>query len=171
MNASEKSAIVMLTLGDVPAAEVFKHLNAHEVKQISASMVNMAGFTHDQMAMVLEEFKKTPANMRRSASTPTIICAACWSRRWAKSVPPRCWRICWIPTGAPTASKRSTLWIRRRCSTLSAKSTRRSSPPFWSTSNVTGRRTCWANSTSANVTTSCCVSPPSAAYSRPRCRS
>jgi len=58
MNASEKSAIVMLTLGDVLAAEVFKHLNAHEVKLISASMVNMAGFTHDQMAMVLEEFKK-----------------------------------------------------------------------------------------------------------------
>ncbi|MEZ6874436.1 flagellar motor switch protein FliG [Enterobacter sp. KBR-315C3_2022] len=58
MNASDKSAIVMLTLGDVLAAEVFKHLNAHEVKLISASMVNMAGFTHDQMAMVLEEFKK-----------------------------------------------------------------------------------------------------------------
>ena len=57
MNASEKSAIVMLTLGDVLAAEVFKHLNAHEVKQISASMVNIAGFTHDQMAAVLEEFK------------------------------------------------------------------------------------------------------------------
>lgn len=48
----------MLTLGDVLAAEVFKHLNAHEVKQISSSMVNMAGFTHDQMAMVLEQFKK-----------------------------------------------------------------------------------------------------------------
>lgn len=58
MNASEKSAIVMLTLGDVLAAEVFKHLNAHEVKQISSSMVNMAGFIHDQMAMVLEQFKK-----------------------------------------------------------------------------------------------------------------
>jgi flagellar motor switch protein FliG len=58
MNASDKSAIVMLTLGDVLAAEVFKHLNAHEVKLTSASMVNMAGFTHDQMAMVLEEFKK-----------------------------------------------------------------------------------------------------------------
>lgn len=58
MNASEKSAIVMLTLGDVLAAEVFKHLNAHEVKQISSSMVNMAGFTHDQMATVLEQFKQ-----------------------------------------------------------------------------------------------------------------
>ncbi|MGU3415882.1 flagellar motor switch protein FliG [Enterobacteriaceae bacterium C23F] len=57
MNAAEKSAIVMLTLGDELAAEVFKHLNAHEVKQISSSMVNMAGFTHEQMASVLQEFK------------------------------------------------------------------------------------------------------------------
>jgi len=57
MNAAEKSAIVMLTLGDVLAAEVFKHLNAHEVKTISSSMVNMAGFTHDQMAPVLRDFK------------------------------------------------------------------------------------------------------------------
>ncbi|WP_435952256.1 flagellar motor switch protein FliG [Dryocola sp. BD626] len=56
MNAYEKSAIIMLTLGDELAAEVFKHLNAHEVKQISSSMVNMAGFTHDQMSAVLEEF-------------------------------------------------------------------------------------------------------------------
>ncbi|EKS6336828.1 TPA: flagellar motor switch protein FliG [Enterobacter hormaechei subsp. xiangfangensis] len=57
MNAAEKSAIVMLTLGDVLAAEVFKHLNAHEVKTISSTMVNMAGFTHDQMASVLRDFK------------------------------------------------------------------------------------------------------------------
>ncbi|MCU3472522.1 flagellar motor switch protein FliG [Enterobacter hormaechei subsp. steigerwaltii] len=57
MNAAEKSAIVMLTLGDVLAAEVFKHLNAHEVKTISSSIVNMAGFTHDQMASVLRDFK------------------------------------------------------------------------------------------------------------------
>jgi len=57
MNASDKSAIVMLTLGDELAAEVFKHLNAHEVKQISSSMVNMASFTHNQMAEVLREFK------------------------------------------------------------------------------------------------------------------
>ncbi len=58
MNACDKSAIVMLTLGDELAAEVFKHLNAHEVKLISSSMVNMAGFTHDQMSAVLEEFSK-----------------------------------------------------------------------------------------------------------------
>ncbi|ELI7923551.1 MULTISPECIES: flagellar motor switch protein FliG [Yersinia] len=58
MNASEKSAIVMLTLGDGLAAEVFKHLNTHEVKQISAAMVNMGGFTHEQLATVLKEFQR-----------------------------------------------------------------------------------------------------------------
>lgn len=34
MNAAEKCAIVMLTLGDERAAEVFKHLNTHEVTMI-----------------------------------------------------------------------------------------------------------------------------------------
>lgn len=58
MNASEKSAIVMLTLGDGLAAEVFKHLNTHEVKQISAAMVNMGGFTHELLATVLKEFQR-----------------------------------------------------------------------------------------------------------------
>ncbi|CNI14125.1 MULTISPECIES: flagellar motor switch protein FliG [Yersinia] len=58
MNASEKSAIVMLTLGDGLAAEVFKHLNTHEVKQISSAMVNMGGFTHEQLSTVLKEFQR-----------------------------------------------------------------------------------------------------------------
>ncbi|CAM3884172.1 flagellar motor switch protein FliG [Rahnella bruchi] len=57
MNAHEKSAIVMLTLGDGLAAEVFKHLNTHEVKMISSAMVNMGGFTHEQLAAVLKEFQ------------------------------------------------------------------------------------------------------------------
>ena len=58
MNASDKSAIVMLTLGDGLEAEVFKHLNTHEVKLISSSMVNMGGFTHEQLAEVLKEFQR-----------------------------------------------------------------------------------------------------------------
>ncbi|WP_312240753.1 flagellar motor switch protein FliG [Pantoea sp.] len=58
MNAADKSAIVMLTLGDELAAEVFKHLNSHEVKLISSAMVNMSGFTHEQLASVLGEFRR-----------------------------------------------------------------------------------------------------------------
>ncbi|MCB5302348.1 flagellar motor switch protein FliG [Yersinia bercovieri] len=50
--------MVMLTLGDGLAAEVFKHLSTHEVKQISGSMVNMGGFTHEQLSSVLKEFQR-----------------------------------------------------------------------------------------------------------------
>lgn len=58
MNASEKSAIVMLTLGDERAAEVFKHLNTQEVTQISAAMVSLGSFTHEQLSGVLKEFQQ-----------------------------------------------------------------------------------------------------------------
>lgn len=58
MNASERSAILMLTLGEERAAEVFRHLNSHEVTQISSSMVSMSSFTHDQLAEVLTDFQR-----------------------------------------------------------------------------------------------------------------
>lgn len=58
MNACEKSAIIMLTLGEDRAAEVFRHLNTHEVTQISAAMVAMSGFTHEQLSGVMREFQK-----------------------------------------------------------------------------------------------------------------
>lgn len=57
MNAYERSAVVMLTLGDERAAEVFKHLNTHEVTQISAAMVSMSGFTHEELAAILKVFQ------------------------------------------------------------------------------------------------------------------
>ncbi|ELP5717497.1 flagellar motor switch protein FliG (plasmid) [Enterobacter asburiae] len=58
MNASEKSAVLMLTLGDERAAEVFKHLNTQEVTQISAAMVSLGSFTHEQLSCVLKEFQQ-----------------------------------------------------------------------------------------------------------------
>ncbi|MDR0806645.1 MAG: flagellar motor switch protein FliG [Enterobacteriaceae bacterium] len=58
MNAAERSAIIMLTLGDERAAEVFKHLNTHEVTQISSAMVSMNTFTHEQLAQVMQEFQR-----------------------------------------------------------------------------------------------------------------
>ena len=62
MNAYEKSAIVMLTLGEDRAAEVFRHLNTHEVTQISSAMVGMSGFTHEQLAEVMREFQLDAGN-------------------------------------------------------------------------------------------------------------
>ena len=58
MNACEKSAVIMLTLGEDRAAEVFRHLSTHEVTQISSAMVSMSGFTHEQLAEALKEFQR-----------------------------------------------------------------------------------------------------------------
>jgi len=62
MNASDKGAIIMLTLGDERAAEVLKHLSTHEVTQISSAMVSMSGFTHSQLSTVLKEFHADASN-------------------------------------------------------------------------------------------------------------
>ncbi|WP_312393355.1 flagellar motor switch protein FliG [Mixta calida] len=58
MNACEKSAVIMLTLGEERAAEVFRHLSTHEVTQISSAMVSMSGFTHEQLSEALKEFQR-----------------------------------------------------------------------------------------------------------------
>ncbi|QOV63023.1 flagellar motor switch protein FliG [Kosakonia pseudosacchari] len=58
MNAAQRSAIVMLTLGDERAAEVFKHLNTHEVTLISSAMVHIGSYTHDQLGAVMKEFRR-----------------------------------------------------------------------------------------------------------------
>lgn len=62
MNAAEKCAMVMLTLGDQCAAEVFKHLNSHEVTQISSAMFHMSGITHEALASVMQEFEREVAD-------------------------------------------------------------------------------------------------------------
>jgi flagellar motor switch protein FliG len=56
MNAYDKSAIIMLTLGDERAAEVFKHLNNQEVTKVSGAMVSMSGYTYEQLSRVLTDF-------------------------------------------------------------------------------------------------------------------
>ncbi|HEY3590901.1 MAG TPA: flagellar motor switch protein FliG [Buttiauxella sp.] len=58
MNAAEKCAVVMLTLGDERASEVFKHMSTQEVTRISSAMVGMSAFSHDQLARVLKEFHR-----------------------------------------------------------------------------------------------------------------
>ena len=58
MNAADKCAMVMLTLGDECAAEVFKHLHTHEVNQVSSAMFNMSGVTQDNLAEVMKAFER-----------------------------------------------------------------------------------------------------------------
>ena len=57
LTGTEKSAILMMTIGEERAAEVFKHLNQREVQHLSAAMANMRQVSHKQLTEVLREFE------------------------------------------------------------------------------------------------------------------
>ncbi|BAN98125.1 FliG protein [Plautia stali symbiont] len=57
LTGTEKSAILMMTIGEERAAEVFKHLNQREVLHLSAAMASMKQISHKQLTNVLREFE------------------------------------------------------------------------------------------------------------------
>ncbi|MBI5429623.1 MAG: flagellar motor switch protein FliG [Nitrosomonadales bacterium] len=52
----EKSAILLMTLGENEAAEVLKHLDHREVQKITEAMITLNNLNRDQIAKVIQEF-------------------------------------------------------------------------------------------------------------------
>ena len=57
----QKSAILLLTIGDSEAAEVLKYLEPREVQKISETMVALRNLTREQIGDVYDEFHKIAA--------------------------------------------------------------------------------------------------------------
>ncbi len=57
LSGTEKSAILMMTIGEDRAAEVFKHLDAREVSHLSSAISSMRQVSHKQLTDVLREFE------------------------------------------------------------------------------------------------------------------
>ncbi|RAT11997.1 flagellar motor switch protein FliG, partial [Lonsdalea quercina] len=57
MTGTEKSAILLMTIGEDRAAEVFTHLSTREVQHLSAAMANMKQVSNQQLMEVLKEFE------------------------------------------------------------------------------------------------------------------
>ncbi|OTA21077.1 flagellar motor protein [Xenorhabdus beddingii] len=58
LSGTEKSAVMLMTLGEDQAAEVFKHLNSREVQQLSIVMAGMRQVSNQQLVEVLAEFEE-----------------------------------------------------------------------------------------------------------------
>ncbi|NYT35505.1 flagellar motor switch protein FliG [Allopusillimonas soli] len=54
----ERCAILMMSLGEDAAAEVFRYLSAREVQQIGSAMANLKNITRADVDNVLEEFRQ-----------------------------------------------------------------------------------------------------------------
>lgn len=57
MTGTEKSAILLMTVGEDRAAEVFTHLSTREVQHLSAAMAGLRQVSSQQLAEVLKEFE------------------------------------------------------------------------------------------------------------------
>ncbi|WP_192458711.1 flagellar motor switch protein FliG [Musicola keenii] len=57
LTGTEKSAILLMTIGEDRAAEVFTHLSAREVQHLSAAMANMKQVSNKELMEVLREFE------------------------------------------------------------------------------------------------------------------
>jgi flagellar motor switch protein FliG len=53
----QKSAILMMAIGEDAAAEVFKHLSPREVQGLGSAMASLSSVTREEMAEVLAEFR------------------------------------------------------------------------------------------------------------------
>ncbi|ENY6916755.1 FliG C-terminal domain-containing protein [Shigella sonnei] len=58
LTGTDKSVILLMTIGEDRAAEVFKHLSQREVQTLSAAMANVTQISNKQLTYVLAEFEQ-----------------------------------------------------------------------------------------------------------------
>ena len=58
----EKAAILLMTLGEEEAAEVFRHLAPKEVQRLGETIARMKGVTRERVDQVMENFTDLAAN-------------------------------------------------------------------------------------------------------------
>lgn len=83
-----RSAILLLALDEDSAAEVFKHLSAREVQDLSQEMAALKGISHDDMRLVLDEFHResdefTALNLYSSDHIRAVLTKALGNERAA----------------------------------------------------------------------------------------
>ena len=57
LSGTDKSVILLMTIGEDRAAEVFKHLSAREVQHLSTAMASVRQISNKQLMDVLQEFE------------------------------------------------------------------------------------------------------------------
>ncbi len=113
LTGTDKSVILLMTIGEDRAAEVFKHLSQREVQTLSAAMANVTQISNKQLTDVLAEFEQeaeqfAALNINANDYLRSVLVKALGEERAAS-----CWKIFSKPAIPPAVLKRSTLWSRR----------------------------------------------------------
>ncbi|MGG8872881.1 hypothetical protein ACQ9A1_24485, partial [Escherichia coli] len=74
LTGTDKSVILLMTIGEDRAAEVFKHLSQREVQTLSAAMANVTQISNKQLTDVLAEFEQEAELNRPGFPGECFIC-------------------------------------------------------------------------------------------------
>lgn len=113
LSGTDKSVILLMTIGEDRAAEVFKHLSTREVQALSTAMANVRQISNKQLTDVLSEFEQEAEQFAALNINANEYLRSVLVKALAKNAPPACWKIFWKRAIPPAVSKRSTLWNRR----------------------------------------------------------
>lgn len=58
LSGTEKSAVMLMSVGEEQAAEIFKHLNSREVQKLSVAMSSLRQISNHELTEVLAEFEE-----------------------------------------------------------------------------------------------------------------
>ncbi len=58
LTGTDKSVILLMTIGEDRAAEVFKHLSTREVQALSTAMANVRQISNKQCSELLADFEQ-----------------------------------------------------------------------------------------------------------------
>jgi len=91
MSAARRSAILLLSLDEDSAAEVFKFLPSQDVQEVSTEMARLTQVSHDEMRQVLEEFmdeteQYAAVNIQSSDHIRAVLTKALGSERAASLI-------------------------------------------------------------------------------------
>ena len=113
LTGTDKSVILLMTIGEDRAAEVFKHLSQREVQTLSAAMANVTQISNKQLTDVLAEFEQEAEQFAALNINANDYLRSVLVKALVKNVPPACWKIFSKLAIPPAVLKRSTLWSRR----------------------------------------------------------
>ncbi|XPE23560.1 hypothetical protein ACNKHM_24230 [Shigella sonnei] len=113
LTGTDKSVILLMTIGEDRAAEVFKHLSQREVQTLSAAMANVTQISNKQLTDVLAEFEQeaeqfAALNINANDYLRSVLVKALGEERAASLL-----EDISKPAIPPAVLKRSTLWSRR----------------------------------------------------------
>ncbi|WP_192036509.1 flagellar motor switch protein FliG [Halomonas sp. YLGW01] len=86
MSGARRSAILLLSLDEDSAAEVFKYLSSREVEDLSQEMANLGQVSHEDMRLVLDDFQReadefSAINLNSSDHIRSVLTKALGSER------------------------------------------------------------------------------------------